>query len=231
MAPRQLPLDLPHRPALAREDFLVAHSNQAAVALVDQWPDWPAHGAIIIGPPGSGKSHLASVWQEKSGAGRSAASRLVAADIPRLMAGGTLVIEDIDQGIADEVAIFHALNLARQNAAHVLLTGRNPVASWQVALPDLRSRLSALPLVAIQPPDDALLRGVLVKHFADRQISVGEALIGFIMLRMPRSLAAAQRLVERIDRQALEQGVEITRPFVAKVLETETLPDLFDPET
>lgn len=231
MKPRQLTLDLPFRPALAREDFLVAQSNQAAVALVDQWPDWPAHGAIIVGPPGSGKSHLASVWQQKSGANLQIAASISTAVVPDLIAGGALVLEDMGQGIGDERAVFHALNLAQQQGGHVLLTGRVPVASWAVTLPDLRSRLNALPQIAIEAPDDAVLRGVLVKHFSDRQIAVGEALVGYMLLRMPRSLEAVRRIVAVIDSTAMEQGVDVTRSLVAKILEEEMAPDLFKPES
>jgi len=231
MKPRQLTLDLPFRPALAREDFLVASCNQAAVALVDQWPDWPTNGAILIGPPGSGKSHLASVWQQKSGANRQLAAHISTAAVPGLIAAGALILEDLDQGIGDERAVFHALNLAKQQAAQVLLTGRSPVADWAVALPDLLSRLNALPQVAIKEPDDAVLRGVLVKHFADRQIGVGEALVSYMILRMPRSLEAIRRIVAIIDTRAMEQGVDVTRPFVARILEEEMAPDLFKPES
>jgi chromosomal replication initiation ATPase DnaA len=230
MTPRQLTLDLALRPALAREDFLVAPSNQAAVALVDQWPNWPAHGAVISGPPGSGKSHLAAVWQNRAGALGLSATDLRIADVAVALQSGALIVEDADRRGVDERALFHALNMAKQEGGFVLLTATTPVSAWAVALPDLRSRLNALPQVAIEAPDDALLRGVVVKLFADRQIAVSEVIVAYMVLRMPRSLEAARSLVDAIDRAALEQGAEVTRPFVAKVLEAALSPGLFQPD-
>lgn len=217
MAGQQLTLDLAHRPAFAREDFLVSPANAAAVALVDQWPNWPTHGAVIVGPPGSGKSHLASVWQQRSGATLRAATALTVDGLADDSAGAAWVVEDAGSSV-DERALFHALNLARQQGGFVLLTAQQPVARWNVRLPDLASRLQALPEAAILPPDDALLRGVLVKHFADRQIAVTEGIVSYILLRMPRSMAALREIVQMIDDRALSERAEITRPFVARVL-------------
>lgn len=230
MAGQQLTLDLAHRPALARDDFLVSPANAGAVALVDQWPNWPTHGAVIVGPPGSGKSHLASVWRQRCGAGLRRASDLSVAAAADDFASRALVVEDAGEGPFDERALFHLLNLARQEGGFVLLTSARPVAAWPVQLPDLMSRLRALPEATILPPDDALLRGVLVKHFADRQIAVSEPIVSYILLRMPRSMDALRRIVQEIDARALAEKAEITRPFVAKVLGEYAAPDLFHHE-
>ncbi|NMD08545.1 MAG: hypothetical protein GYA66_11270 [Phyllobacteriaceae bacterium] len=227
MPGRQLTLDLTHRPALAREDFLVSPSNATAVALVDQWPNWPTHGAIIVGPPGSGKSHLASVWQQKASATLRPAVALTAETVTADMQSSALVVEDADAAGLDERALFHALNQARQQGGHILITAASMPAQWKVRLPDLASRLNALPVAAIMPPDDALLRGVLVKHFADRQIAVSEQIIGYIVLRMPRSLDALRQIVSEIDARALQEGAEVTRPFVARILASYAAPDMF----
>jgi len=226
MTGRQLTLDLSHRPALAREDFLVSPSNAAAVALVDQWPNWPTHGAIIVGPPGSGKSHLVSVWQHRASATVCRSADLSPESVTGGDAGTALAIEDIDAGF-NERAIFHALNLARQQGGHVLLTASSVPGQWAIRLPDLISRLNALPVAQILPPDDALLRGVLVKHFADRQITVSEQIIGYILLRMPRSFEALRQIVREIDTRALQEGAEVTRPFVARILASYAAPDMF----
>jgi chromosomal replication initiation ATPase DnaA len=214
----QLALDLGHRAALGREDFLVAPSNEAAVALVDQWPRWPSHAAIIEGPPGSGKSHLAQVWQHLASASRVAAVNLEVTALPDLFSGDGLVIENLGDGAADETALFHALNLAQQNAKHVLFTASMPVARMGLKLPDLISRLSALPIAQILPPDDALLRGVLLKQFSDRQIAVDEALLSYLVARMPRSLGTVRSLVAAIDSAALMEKAEVTRAFAGRVL-------------
>ena len=224
---QQLILDLPHRQALGREDFLVTSTNKEAVALIDQWPNWPGHAAIIVGPAGSGKSHLVEVWRQASGA--NLVHRLAFEDVPDAINNGALAIEDLHNTNTniDERAIFHAINLAKQQNAKILFTSRMRPATQNFTIPDLASRLNAMPIVNILAPDDALLRGVLVKLFTDRQINVDEALISYLLLRMPRSLEAARTLVAETDRLAFEQKAEITKHFVAKVLNTMTSPDLF----
>jgi chromosomal replication initiation ATPase DnaA len=224
---RQLVLDLPLRQALGRDDFLVTSSNSAAVELIDQWPRWPSYGAIIMGPPGSGKTHLVEVWRQLSGAALCPAGAMTIEAVPDLLKGGVLAVEDAAAGEVQERALFHALNLAKQQGNQILVTSQTSPAQWQLKIPDLLSRLNALPVVSILSPDDALLRGVLVKLFADRQIAVDESMISYILLRIPRSLDAARALVGEIDRQALVERAEVTRPFVARVMASFTNPSLF----
>lgn len=224
---RQLAFNLPHRQALGRDDFLVAGSNEAAVALVDQWPAWPANAVMLIGPPGSGKSHLTEVWRQRAKAKRIQASEIQVAAAPELLLGGALALEDVSESNFDETALFHLLNLAKQQSASVLLTARARPQQWKITLPDLASRLRALPSAEILPPDDALLRGVLVKLFLDRQISAEETTISYMLTRMPRSLEAARTLVDEIDRRALEEKAEVTRPFVARIMSDFNAPELF----
>ncbi len=216
--PQQLVFELAHRPALGVEDFLVSHSNQEAVALVDRWPDWPVGAAIISGPPGSGKSHLANVWRLKTNARIVAARDLSKGGVPQLAAFQSLIIEDV-ASLTDEQALFHILNLVREQRLAVLLTSNQPPGGLSVSLPDLRSRLKALPFASIAPPDDALLQFVLVKLFADRQLTVEPAVIAFIMVRMERSMQAARRVVAEIDQQALVLKRGATRAVAAAVIE------------
>lgn len=224
---RQLAFDLPHRPAWGRDDFLVSPSNAKAVALIDLWPNWPANTLILLGPPGSGKSHLAAVWHEMTGAGLATPADLRKHDVPRLLEKGALVIEDAPGEALDEPAFFHLLNLAREQKAYVLITAERAPVAWNIAVPDLLSRLKAAPSAQLGAPDDALLRGVLVKLFADRQIGIDEAIVSYLLSRMPRELAAASTLVAEIDRRALEERAEVTRSFVARVLGDITSPGLF----
>ena len=149
--PEQLVLNLPHRPALAFEDFLVGASNEAAVALVDGWPNWTARAAIVVGPTGSGKSHLTNVWRLKSGAGSLAASALTEEAVAEIERTGAIAIEDLDRGISDERVFFHLLNLTKEKGYALLATSRTAPGDLSVALPDLRSRLRALPMVRIDP--------------------------------------------------------------------------------
>ena len=217
-APRQLTFDLALRPAFGAEDFLVGPSNQSALAAIDQWPDWPHHALILEGPAQSGKSHLGQVWRLKSGAAEIAAADLTDADVGRLTAAGALLVENLEAGISDERILFHILNAAREHKGAVLLTTRRPVAELVIALPDLASRLRAVPRVAILAPDEALLRAVLVKHFADRQLAVEPTVVGYLALRMERSMAMAEAIVTAIDNHALAAHRKVTRVLAAEVL-------------
>jgi chromosomal replication initiation ATPase DnaA len=217
-APRQLVFDLAHRQALGAEDFLVSASNEAAVEMIDRWPDWPHPASLVAGPQGSGKSHLANVWRLRSGAGSVTAAALDDAAVAALEPGAALVVEDLDRGIADEKALFHMLNRARESKLSLLLTSRIPPGEQEFRVPDLRSRLRALPIVEVQPPDEALLKAVLVKLVTDRQLAVEPLVIGYLAVRMERSMAAASRIVAAVDRLALATHRKLTRPLAAEAL-------------
>ncbi len=217
--PIQLTLDLPHRPALGAEDFLVSGANAAAVALIDRWPDWPLASALVVGPRQSGKSHLGNVWRLKADAAEAiAATHLAVTAVATLHDRRALLIEDLDLGIGDEQALFHLLNLAREHRYHLLLTSARAPGDLDVALPDLRSRLRALPVVGIAMPDADLLRALLVKLFADRQLTVEPHVIAHLVLHMERSMEAAVRHVEAIDKRALATHRRVTRAMAAEVL-------------
>lgn len=215
---RQLVLDLAHRPAQGAEDFLVSPANGAAVALVDRWPDWPAPSALVIGPPQSGKSHLAQVWSLRSGAGVVAANAASEATVEQLVARGALVIEDIDRGPLDERVLFHLLNAAREHTSALLITSARAAEDLDIGLPDLRSRLRALPLARIDPPDEALIGAVLVKLFADRQLAVEPPVIAHVARHAERSMATLVGLVAAIDREALASKRRVTRALAAEVM-------------
>jgi chromosomal replication initiation ATPase DnaA len=214
----QLTLDLPHRAALGAEDFLVSDCNLAAVRLIDAWPEWQDQVELLTGPPQSGKTHLARVWQALSGA-RSLEPMCLDIGVIDSMAEGTpLVVEDADRGAYDEKALFHLLNLAREKRLFVLLTARSAPSRWGFSLPDLLSRLNAVPAVEIGAPDEALLRTVMLKHFTDRQLDIDPKVLEFLALHIDRSLAAAAAAVEAVDRAALAKGGKISRQLVIEAL-------------
>lgn len=217
--PEQLVFELPHRAAMGLEDFLVSESNAAAVNLVDRWPDWPVGAAVIAGAKGSGKTHLANVWLARSGAKSFEASEISRDTVPAVAAAGSVLIEDV-QNVADEAALFHLLNLVREQRLQILLTTDTVPGELRINLPDLRSRIKALPLAIIEPPDDALLRAVLVKLFADRQLSVEPHLVDYVLVRMERSMLAAERFVAGADRRALVLQRRVTRAIAAATLDS-----------
>jgi chromosomal replication initiation ATPase DnaA len=216
-APTQLALALDHAESLAREDFLAGPPNAAALALVERWPDWPSRIILLRGPEGSGKSHLAAIWANIAGARTLSPRALAGADLPIALATGALALDNLAEGGFDEPALFHLINLAREERAYVLITARNAPTSWRVALPDLASRLRALPVVALEPPDDALLRAVIVKLFADRQLAVDESVVSFLATRIERSFAAARAAVALLDREALRLKRPVTRALATEL--------------
>ncbi len=215
----QLVLGFEHRPALGEEKFLIAPSNRDAVAWIDRWPDWLGNTLAVYGPEGSGKTHLVHVWQRRSEALWLAAEDLDSAFLETWPGEGTaVVVENGDRGI-DEQSLFHLINLAREDGGYLLLTGRAAPARWNVKLPDLDSRLSALTTVPLGPPDDALIAAVLAKQFEDRQLLVPEDVIGYLVARMERSFAAIGEIVAALDTLALAERRAITVPLARRVLD------------
>ena len=222
-ATRQLALDLGHRPALGREDFLVAPSNELAVAWIDRWPQWPAQALAVYGPPGSGKTHLCQVWRHSSGAVAVDAAGLRRHEPPALLGeAGACVVETVAETLEHEPEVarrlLHLYNMMLERGGYLLLSDRLPPARWSCPLADLRSRLAGMQAVALSEPDEALVQAVLVKLFSDRQLTVTPEVIQFLTPRIDRSLDAARRIVSAIDTRALEARRQITVPLVRLVL-------------
>jgi chromosomal replication initiation ATPase DnaA len=217
VGPRQLVLALDHAVSFAREDFLSSPSNAAALTLIERWPDWPDRIMALVGPEGSGKSHLAAIWAQAAGARVLAAKLLEETGLPAALATGALVVEDLEPAGLDERALFHLLNLAREEGAYVLLTARTALAGFPVSIRDLGSRLRALPAVTLASPDDVLLRSLIVKLAADRQLAVDEALVNYLVNRIERSVAAAHAAVARLDEEAMRQHRPVTRALAAEL--------------
>ena len=216
--PRQLAFALPHAESLTRDDFLQGPANAAGLALVDSWPDWPNRIMLLVGPEGAGKSHLAAIWAEQAGARSIPAHALTPNAVPGALATGALVVEDLKPGDFDERAMFHLINLAREDEASILMTARIAPAAFQVELRDLRSRLRAVPTVPLLAPDDLLFRSLIVKFCTDRQLSIDEAVVSYLTSRIERSYAAARQAVDLLDTEALRLGRPVTRALAAELL-------------
>ncbi len=218
---RQLSFDLPGRTALGRDDFFVSPANANAVAMVEGWQNWPARKLMLIGPRAAGKTHLAHVWANLSGAQIVPAASLAQADIPSL-AQTTVAVEDCDRITGDaniENALFHLHNLALAEGQTLLFTAARPPADWSLGLPDLASRMQGTPSIHITEPDDALLGAVLMKLFSDRQLAPTPATLPYLVSRIDRSFEAATRIVNALDLTAMEARRPITPRLAAEVLD------------
>ena len=228
MQAAQLILDFEHRPALGGDDFLVAPPNQDAVRLLDAWPDWPGTALVLSGPAGSGKTHLAQVFQAMSRACVVTAADLRESQPPSYLGDApAAIVENADTLVGESVGkeggleepLLHLFNVLKETGRHVLMTAKQPSSRWGIALKDLSSRLNAASQAAIGAPDDALIAAVLVKQFQDRQLRIDADVISFMVPRMERSFEAARHMVHVLDEIALKEKRNITVPLVRKVLE------------
>jgi len=211
---RQRAFDLPVKTRFGPADFLVSDCNREASEWIERWPDWPGPALVLYGPSGSGKTHLAHLWCERAGAALIAGAAV--ADAAPFGAAAAVAIDDAEW--AAEEPLLHLYNSTLERRASLLLTMPAPPASLLLALPDLASRLRALPVAGIAPPDDALLAAVLVKHFADRQISVKPGVIAYLIARIERSFAAAASVAAKLDEAALAARRPITIKLARAVL-------------
>jgi chromosomal replication initiation ATPase DnaA len=221
---KQLRLGLRRPAPYARDSFVDGPSNAQARALIDAWPRWPGGALALVGPEGVGKTHLARGWAQAAGA-----HVLARASPDVAKAGGRpVLVEDVDQGMDDE-ALFHLINLAGQRGGGLLLTARTRPATWPAALPDLRSRLNALPVAEIEAPDDEVLRGVLRNFFRERNIRPHDDVYPYLLRRMERSISGAREIVQRLDETEHPDIRPVSRVLARQILEgdIENL-DVFD---
>ena len=216
--PRQYVLDVSVRSSRGRPDFFVSKSNEEAIRWIDSWPQWPMHGLVVCGPHGSGKTHLGCLWRDQSNAIEVKASEVskVLETVRENDDVLTCFVDDAD--MVNPEPLLHLYNHIYSKGGYLLFTAKKPPAVWQCALPDLISRLKSLPISEIGLPDDDLLKGILVKMFDDKQVSVNSDLITFIVTRMNRSYSAALEIVERLNEESLSKKRAITIPFVRDVL-------------
>ena len=220
----QLPLALPPEEGFGARDFVVSSANHDAFSRLQAWPGPDGGASALIGEAGSGKSHLATLWAQRIGA------LTVDADLPfegLRLDDRPLLVEDADRGFAD-ATLFHLINLGRRPGCALLITGRSPPADWATALPDLRSRLNALPVLTLEAPDDAILEGMLQRFFRLRRILPSPELLAYLVRRIDRSAEAAHDAVARLDAEASAQGKPVGRKLARRLFGDEGTPDLFD---
>lgn len=219
---KQIPLDLGTRKAFGRSDFQIGSSNVDAVGWLDRWPEWPAPVLILQGAPASGKSHLAAVWQDMTGASAIHPEDLTTKTAEEIFnQGAPLLLDGLDPWLGDrasETALFHLYNMLKENQSTMMMTMRMPPSRIDFVVADLASRLRAAPSVSIHAPDDALLSSILLKLFKDRQLRVNEDVITYLLPRMERSFAAARDIVARADQLALAEKRSISVPLMRQVL-------------
>lgn len=215
----QLLLDLGGAPSLTRDDLIVSSSNLDAASLIDHWPAWNGPFAVLVGPRGCGKTHLAEIWSDRADAYRLDLGALNSADLDAAQAGRCISIDGLTPDLLDETHLFHLMNSVRNAQSHLLLTSETPIELWPIKTADLMSRIKSATTVHISPPDDALLTGVIAKLFSDRQIDVQISVIQYIVQRIERSLEVAIDLVERVDKMALQNKTSVTKPLVKQMLD------------
>jgi chromosomal replication initiation ATPase DnaA len=212
----QLPLPLESCVAFTREGFIAGSANARAVAFLDSWPDWNVPVVALHGPSGSGKSHLAAIWSERSGARLVSASQLP--EIPPV--DGAIVVEDVDGTPGTErsgLVLMRVMQKATPSRP-LLLTGREAPHDWPCSLPDLASRFAALPAFALWMPDDDLLMAIARKLFADRQLVVPDAPVRRMLNLLDRSPAAIRSFIEELDRKALAESRPVTSALVGELI-------------
>ncbi len=218
----QIPLDLGSRHAFGRSDFHIGASNRAAVGWIDRWPDWSAPVLVLQGAAASGKSHLAAVWQDKANASVIKPEMLAHESAQNLFnMGDNLVLDGLDPWLGDkavETTLFHLYNMLKEERKSMMITMRMAMSHSDFIVADLASRLRAAPSVTIHAPDDMLLASVIIKLFSDRQLSVSNDVISYLLPRMERSFAAAKSVVENADHMALSEKRSISVPLMRKVL-------------
>jgi chromosomal replication initiation ATPase DnaA len=217
-ASAQLTLELAPAPGFERDNFIISGSNEQAYAMIELWPGWPDPMLLILGPPGSGKSHLGTIWAAIAKAAIQPAASLAGTDIEALASAGPLLLEDADAIGESEARLFHLVNLMRESDTALVMTAKTPPDAWGLRTADLLSRLRLAPAVTLGPPDDALMRAVLVKLLVERQLVVDTSVVGYIALRLERSLGAARAFIDALDREAMARQRRISRAMAADVL-------------
>lgn len=215
---RQMSFDLPVYAAMSSEDFMIDETNKRAFEYISKWPSWQNGLVVLAGPIGTGKSHLAKIYQTQASALKLDGNRLPEGEALPDLEKKAVLIEDIHKAQIDQTRLFHLLNYVKEQSSTLLITSRTWPDSWGLELPDLTSRMRAAHPLELNEPSDKLLSQVLVKLFADRQLQVDKRVVDYLLIRMERSLSAAGQIVQILDKASLDRSRPITRQLVAEFL-------------
>jgi chromosomal replication initiation ATPase DnaA len=220
----QLRLKLDHKPTFRREDYIASENTSEALRLLDAWPAWRGGALALVGPAGSGKTHLASAWAKTAHAHRLDLAKPASIEQLARLEGRPVLVENADddaEGPGWGETLFHLINMAARPGGGLLLTARSLPASWPAALPDLRSRLNALPVAVLGAPDDRVLLALLERFFRERNIRPSDDLLPYLVHRIERSVAKAREIVARLDETADAQNRPITKALARQILDFE----------
>jgi chromosomal replication initiation ATPase DnaA len=220
MSNKQLPFRFEVSADYGRDRFIVSASNREALSVIDRWPNWPNNILALIGPTGSGKTHLGSIWTRVAHATSLSPKNLDHALLSRHPDGGAFLLEDANQYQSEE-DFFHLINETRRKRHTLLITAPTEPARWRVSLPDLKSRLAAINVARLEFPDDMLIESVLEKLFEDRQLAATPEVLNYLMRRMDRTLHNAAELVSTLDAAALAKRTPITIAVARAALEAQ----------
>ena len=218
----QLTIEMPKRTALNREDFLVNVRNKVAVDFIDNFYKKSIKLGILIGPKGSGKTHLVNVlckslegvnWSFLSSENKNIYDIFNTNDV--------IIIENINNfhSKQKEEFLFHSINLSKELNKALLLTSSLQVSKLNFKMSDLVSRLEAMNTASIEEPDDTLMEALIIKLFNDRQISVKPKTVNFLMQRIERPYLGVSEIIELIDKVSLSQKKSISIKLIKGLID------------
>ncbi|MDC3075853.1 DnaA/Hda family protein [Paracoccaceae bacterium] len=221
----QLVLGLTFKEALQKEDFFISSSNLEAVSLLDNTDQWGSGVLLLVGPKGSGKTHLSLVWCKENKA-KYLKLESVLQEMERGFNHQTVCVEDIDI-IADaerqkkskiEEGIFHLINSVGSRGGKLLISSSKMSNALCIGLKDLESRLQSFSKTNIKEPDDSLVMALLLKYFYDRQIHIKHSNLTYIATRINRTYSSIYNFVNYVDHKSLVLNAKLTRPFIDAAL-------------
>ncbi|WP_417519539.1 HdaA/DnaA family protein [Minwuia sp.] len=217
MNPEQLIIQFAQTTTYAQDQFLPADCNRRALARILDTSGWTDHALIIHGPPRCGKTHLSHIWAALNDGHLINGVDLTFDAVPGL-SGRSIVVENAENA-EDPRVLFHLYNLQREDRGRLLMVSRRPPAGWGYDLPDLTSRIAATPTEEIIQPGEDLLGPLLVKLAADRQMVLPPDVVQYMLKRLERSFAAAERIVKALDDAALKTQQRISLPLARKIMD------------